>query len=51
MILKITTLAVLLLAVAASADIDEGTRRLQTLRERSLQSSNRVITFHKQDFE
>jgi thioredoxin-like negative regulator of GroEL len=51
MILKITTLVVLLLAVAAQTDIDEGTIRLQRLRERSLQSSNRIMTFNRQDFE
>lgn len=51
MILKITTLVVLLLAATAHTDVDEGTVRLQRLRERSLQSSNRVINFNKADFE
>lgn len=40
-----------LLFVCVLADVDQGTVRLNKLKERSLQTSNRVISFSKSDFE
>ncbi len=52
--LRFTIFAVLLLLVSAAKELkglDEGDVRLLTLRERSLESRNRIITFSKADFE
>ena len=49
--IKIATFAILILAALASSDLDQGTIRLNRLKERSLQTSNRVISFNKADFE
>lgn len=44
-------LAALLVLARAESDQDQGTLRLERLRERSLLSSNRIISFSKTDFE
>jgi len=49
--LKITIILVLLALAIASNHEDKGTIRLNTLRSRSQNSSNRVINFTKSDYE
>jgi len=43
--------AALLILASAIDEQDQGAVRLRRLRERSLQSSNRIISFGKADFE
>jgi hypothetical protein len=49
--LKLTTLLVLLCVSLCQIDQDAGAKRLQELRLRSQNSSNRIINFTKTDFE
>jgi hypothetical protein len=49
--LRTATLLLLALSVLAAADLDQGAVRLDRLRERSLQTSNRIISFSRADFE
>ena len=51
MSLKIATLLLLTLAICCQADGDQGAVRLKRLQERSLLTSNRIISFNKADFE
>ncbi len=48
--LQVATLILLLVGLAVGSD-DQGTLRLNNLRKRSLESGNRIINFHKADFE
>jgi hypothetical protein len=48
--LQVATLILLLVSLGVSSD-DQGTLRLNNLRKRSLESSNRIINFQKADFE
>ena len=50
--LKIATLVFLLVVAAVGEDdLDQGTIRLQRLKERSLETRNRIINFNHADFQ
>lgn len=51
MSIKIATLLFLTLIICCQADADQGAIRLKRLQERSLLTSNRIISFNKADFE
>jgi hypothetical protein len=48
--LQIATLIILIVLINASSETDQGTIRINNLRKRSLESSNRIINFNKNDF-
>jgi len=48
--LQIATLVVLIMLASANSENDQGTIRINNLRKRSLESSNRIINFNKADF-